>query len=527
MRMEAGLLPLFSWPQTHVDPRSDVVGGCSAFCNVTDDISKGPSGDRSRRGEMPQLERRLSDAILARSMHFADETGWSFEPRKGSCYHSPIRGFKTETLIAKLRDPETSSAKVLIIAYELSFRDPASALSEVKALVVDPRYARRQKSLRVALHHVADAETARSLLDATDFDPDALHLNAFAALLDDYVTLLPTLNEPMAEARLRKLGFLSGSVPNPIVGDNEDDAPSTFERYTAILVRFLSSVFASPSLAAFRPELAEHLRQSYAPAAYLFLFERWAEGQINATAAIAAIPRVGWGTLASRVGELEVQRLTEAFVHELPETPSRFESSALENGLLPQALRRFPTEQARDVALVFLATPRLERVHAEAAAVLLEVVPDGPALVVDHARTLAPTMVAKAAARLSYDDVLSRLKRAGVSLDHPALTNHPDAPPDRTLVASAVQTMQSEPGVAFQQLAMVARDPRHPDSETAFARILDFSGSGVDPSFRRFALHALGVVGDNRARAVLEEGLSDPAMSSARMLIESALGNLK
>jgi hypothetical protein len=194
-------------------------------------------------------------------------------------------------------------------------------LNEVQFLAKHPRFAKRKKALRLCLHHVADAVTARALFLDDGFDPDALHLSAFSTLLDDFLLRLPQLNAADAQAQLRKLGFLAGPIPNPIVdGPKDSDAYATSgDRCAAKIVQFLCDVFPAQALAQFRPEIAEHLRKTYTAKAHLFLVERWSKGEIHAVAAIAAISRLGWPQLVALVGQKMVEELVNGFVFELGE----------------------------------------------------------------------------------------------------------------------------------------------------------------------------------------------------------------
>ena len=52
---------------------------------------------------------------------------WAELSRRGYCYHSASRHYRTETLLRKLREDPSPQA-MATIAYELSFRDAELAL---------------------------------------------------------------------------------------------------------------------------------------------------------------------------------------------------------------------------------------------------------------------------------------------------------------------------------------------------------------------------------------------------------------
>jgi HEAT repeat protein len=448
---------------------------------------------------------------------------WSEPVRRGYCYHSALLHYKTETLLRKLREGAPPNA-LLTIAYELSFRDAELALAEVRRLALDPAYARRKKTLRLCLHHVADAETARVLFREEGFEPDALHLSAFAALLGDYLERLPDLDTAVAEAELRKLGFLAGPVPNPIIDGPKDSSAATTSaaRYEALLVQFLKSLFASPSLAGVRAELAEHLRRTLKQEAYVFLVERWALGEIAAVEAVAAVARVGHARLSASVGVERVNRLIHAFAEELAAAAvSQFERSAIINGWLPRSAENLPSELARVVALGFLDSTRLEDLWPAAVEVLLAAVDEGPQLVLERAAAIALHSVTAAARRLPYEEACARL-----GSEHPALIDHPGAPVDRTVVSKAYELIAVDPGTATERLAKVAGDTRNPHAEEAFTVLLKLAAAPYDVRVRRHAIYRLGLLGDARAEPVVRPALEDPMMVDARILVETALGSL-
>lgn len=448
---------------------------------------------------------------------------WAELSRRGYCYHSASRHYKTETLLRKLREDPSPKA-MATIAYELSFRDAELALAEVKRLALDPAFARRKKTVRLCLHHVADAETARALFREEGFEPDALHLNAFAALLSDYLERLPGLDAPVAEAELRRLGFLAGPAPNPIIDGPEGSSAATTSsaRYDALLVQFLSCIFVSPLLASVRPEIAEHLRRTFKEEAYVFLVERWAEGEVAAVEAVAAVARVGHEPLCARVGAERVSALLRAFAAELAAAAvSRFERSAIMNGWLPRSAENLPCEFARLVALGFLDSARFEDEGPAAVEVLLTAVDDGPQLVVERAAAIALHSVTAAARRLPYAEVCPRLGR-----EHPALIDHPGAPVERTIVTKAYALIATDPAAATERLADVAGDSRYQYAEDAFTVLLELAGAPYDARVRRHAIYRLGLLGDARAEPVVRAALEEPLLQDARVLVETALGSL-
>ena len=111
-------------------------------------------------------------------------------PGRGYCYHSAVLSYKTDTLVRKWREGWGNPKQRAMLAWELSLRDPALALAEVKGLSAG----RRTKTVRLCLHHVADVAMARELFAEEGFDPSALHLAAFEALLDDFLRALPGLD---------------------------------------------------------------------------------------------------------------------------------------------------------------------------------------------------------------------------------------------------------------------------------------------------------------------------------------------
>jgi hypothetical protein len=458
-----------------------------------------------------------------------DDAGpWSSDLRRGYCYHSALLGYKTETLLRKWRDgPSPHRQKA--IAYELSFREPALALAEVKA-VIDARRGRLTAALRTCLHHVADGATARARGASDGFDPDALHVGAFATLVEDYLAALPELDRATAEVRLRTLGFLAGPYPRPL-WDGPTGSPenrTSRDRYAALLLRLLAAGFECPALAHVRPELAEHLRCTLEPAAYRYLLSRWERGELPAAAVFAAFWRLGWAEVDAGLGGRALD-LVGAFVAELAGPPSPFEAAALHHASLPFSVRGLPPAAARAVTLAFLDQPRLAAQHDAAAVMLLEVSPDGAADLLARAPSLPTAVVATAAAHLPYPEARRRLLRAGMDADHPALTDHPGAPPpplDLTLGPRGAALYASDPAGGCELLVRAARDPRHPHRDAAFATLVDLARDGRDPRARRYALHALGRVGDPRAAPTLREALADPTLSGARLLVLSALADV-
>jgi hypothetical protein len=451
-----------------------------------------------------------------------DEHAWP--TRRGYCYHSAARSYKTETLVRKWREGAGGPKQRAMLAYELSFRDPALALAEVKARAADPQRSREHKTLRLCLHHVADAATARELFAADGFDPDALHLTPFSALLDDYLRALPALDSETAIARLEKLGFLAGDVPNPIVdGPSGSVAYATSaDRYADVVLEFLVAAFASPVLARVRAPLAEHLRVTYDARAYEFLFACWSRGEATAIDAFAGVPRLGWDESRAVLGD-DLDKLVTAFVGELAGPAQRFERRALDTGWLPGAGQQFPPRVARTIALAFLASERMTDRHVRAAEVLVDT--NHAIDVLDHAARLPNEVIARAANQLAYEVARERLVRAGLSTEHPALVDHAGAPPDLGLFDRARSLIGSEPSRACDLLVRAARDPRHPQHDAAYDLLLDVGRGDIWLGARRYALHALGVIGDPRARPVLLAALDDPTLADARLLIVSALAD--
>jgi hypothetical protein len=444
----------------------------------------------------------------------------------GYCYHSAVLTYKTETLLAKWREGKGDAKRRALLAYELSFRDPALALREVRAALADPRSARRRKTLRLCLHHVADADTARELFASDDFDPDALHLSAFAALLDDFLAALPSLDAAAAEAALRKLGFLDGPPPSPLVdAPRRSDAQMTsVDRYAQLLLRFLGAVLASHVGPRFRKELAEHLRRTYRPDAYQLLLEHAARGELEAIDAIAAVPRLGWARAEAVVGREALERLVESFVVALARPPcAPFDELALENGWLPSSVQDFPPPQARAIALAFLDSEWLTSRAESAAEALVASGPDGGREVIDRASRLPPIVVASAARSLPYAEARERLLGAGATETHLAIVTHPDVPADRTLLARAEELAAARGDEAAEILAGVAAAQHHPDRDRAFARLLELGSGARGDAARPGALFQLGQLGDARATPVLIEALDDPSLAGSSALVCAAL----
>jgi hypothetical protein len=113
------------------------------------------------------------------------------------------------------------------------------------------------------------------------------------------------------------LGFLAGPVPNPML-DPPEETHATSDAHEDVLVRFLTAVFREPSLARFRPELAEHLRQTYSEAAY----------ELHPVEVMCAVTRLGWMKAEEVLGQSECSRLATAFVVALTAPPARFEELA-------------------------------------------------------------------------------------------------------------------------------------------------------------------------------------------------------
>jgi hypothetical protein len=305
---------------------------------------------------------------------------WAEWYRQGYCYHSPVRHYKTETLVRKWREGVKSANQQAAIAFELSFRDPALALSEVRATLDALGDARPNKTLILSLHHVADVDTARELhrgfaghvqIKESAFDPDALHLNAFAAILDDFIDALPQMDSANAERQLLRLGFLAGPVTNPIVDakDGQHD-PTSASRYDALMVKFLTAIYAAPQTVSLRPMLAEHLRKTYKADAYRFLLDRWAEGQATAIDAFAAVARLDDRGALAHLGAARFDALVSAFLAEIAGPPQRFEKSAFENAWLPRSASELSPEHARAIGDAFLANDRHRDLHEATAQML-------------------------------------------------------------------------------------------------------------------------------------------------------------
>ncbi len=413
-----------------------------------------------------------------------------------------------------------------MMAYELSFRDPALALEEVRAAYSDPELRRKKKTLRLCLHHVADASTALELYhDGDFFDPDALHLSAFAACLADFESALPQMNSDEARGHLEKLGFLTGPVTNPIVdGPQGSEAyKSSADRYREIIVRFLKTVFDAPVSIPFRLELTEHLRRTYAHEADEFLLNCWARGDLPAAAVFGRVSRIGWNRATALLGTKRLDSLLSDFLtalEALSSAPTPFESMALDIG----SLSELPPHVVHRVAFALLDLPRFAERHRSAAEILLANLDKDPDPMrtardlLERAEHLSVELIVRIAARIPYADVQARL-----SSGHPALVKHPDAPPDRTWLLEGTALLSSDPGRACELLQRVVRDTRHPDAHAAYEQLLAAARGAMGLGSRRFAFHSLGELGDARATPVLIEALGDPDLSDSRLLLVAAL----
>lgn len=457
-----------------------------------------------------------------------DADRWADTTRQGYCYHSPIRSYKTETLVKKWQEGDGSSKKLATIAFELSFRDPALALKLVKAHFDDPRFSRRKATLRLCLHHVADADTARALFASDGFDPDALHLRAFSVLLDDFVDALPGLGAAEAEGQLRRLGFLDGPIPNPMV-DGPHGSPaeaSSSSRYGEIVVRFLKRIFDAPALVVFRVEILEHLRRTYADDAYVFLLERWRRGDVSAVDAFAAVPRLEWSRAEEILSRDGLDRLVRGFVAALAEAPARFEAAVLDAGWLPGSCKRAPQEHAISIAIAFLESERHGAVHGVAVDALLSAGEAGARAVIDRAKQMPVTVLVRAAAMLPYAEIRARLERDGFPARHQALTAHPGAPPDLGLLAEAEEALARDAADGCKRLARLATSQRHPQRGEALGRLIALAAAGPDARLRRQALYYLGETRDPRAAPRLFEAAADATLADARISIFAALANV-
>lgn len=462
----------------------------------------------------------------------SDEDGsgdvWSRDPRQGYCYHSPVSHYKTETLVRKWREGTKSPKQRRAIAYELSFRDPALALAEVRSAIAG-RGGRADATLRLCLHHAADVATARELFaDDPAFDPDALHLHAFGALLDDFLEALPRSDAEAAERLLRRLGFLAGPVPNPLVDAAEDGTAdrTSAARYDALVARFLERTYTSDALAHLRPMLAEHLRRTYQPEAYRFLLDAWARGEATAIDAIPSVARLGYDAALAHLGAAKLARLVDGFVAEIRGPARRFERSALENGWLPSSAKELPAAQARAIATALLESERHAELHANAAEILVGLGEADPEHLLAHGAHLPEGLLTRAARQLPYGRAHELLSGLGIPSTHPALATHVDAPPDLTKVERALADHESAPARAFEDLASVARDAKHPHRDRAFALLLELARGDRKAFVKRTAVYQLGELGDARAIPVLEEALRDPALADSRHFAEDALASI-
>jgi hypothetical protein len=349
--------------------------------------------------------------------------------------------------------------------------------------------------------------------DAEEGEPARLDLAAYTVLLDELAAQAPTLDVDTVEARLRRLDLLGPLLPAPLI-----DGPR-------VVTQLCATLLAQPHLARLRPALARNLRATYAPIAYAALLASHARGEIKALDAIAAVPRLGYEQACAVVSRSAIERLVRFAIEELAGPAQPFEESAVEHGGLPGSASSLPAPICRALAIAFLDSPRFPRSTCGAVDALLALGPQGAHEVLVRANRLTADFVQRACAALPYPEARQALAAAlGEDVStHPALMAHPDAPPDLTLVDTALRLLATEPARAFATLVKAARDLRSPLRGRALGELMRLAGPTEAPSVRKRALHALGTTGAVETTPMLLAALGDPALADAIPLVLTAL----